>query len=111
MVLRPDEEANLAEVERDRRFRGLVKGAATTAVGVGASLGGSGIASKILPFINEYVPVDLAIKGISKISPQIGDMLKKGQQMGLDVGEGLSFLKDKMESTQQQQQAPDKRNI
>jgi hypothetical protein len=99
MVLRSDEVANLDEEQRDRRFRGLVKGA----VGLGASLGGASISSRILPFINEFVPVDLAIKGISKISPEIGEMLKQGQKMGFDVEEGLQFVKNKIENQPQDQ--------
>jgi len=129
MSLRPDELANLSEQERDRKLRGMYKGAAGTvaglgtAAGLGASLGAVGMSSKILPFLSEYIPIDLAIKGISKVSPKIGNILKKGQQLGLDVKEGLDFVKGRMEQQSQPQQEPqqetepsqqpepDKRNI
>jgi len=96
MVLRSDEAANEAEIERDQRFRSNVgKGIGTAAALGGATVSGA-LASKVLPFLNKYIPQDLAIKGISKVSPRLGDFLKKGQSMGLNVEEGLNFIKDKL---------------
>lgn len=114
MVLRPDEEANLSEIERDENIRSTLKKGASTALGLAAGttgLGviGGGIASKIMPFLNQYIPTDLAMKGISKISPKLGDLLKKGQSMGLDLQEGLNFIKDKISGGEET--AKENRNI
>src|SRR3954469_25048992 len=103
MVLRSDEEANEAEIERDERFRGNVN---KTAIGGSllATGAGTALASKIMPFLNKYIPVDLAIKGISKVSPKIGGFLKKGQSMGLNVEEGLNFIKEKISDEKTKEQ-------
>jgi hypothetical protein len=111
MVLRSDEIANEAEIERDQKFRNNVgKGIATASTLVGAGMS-AGLGNKIAPFLSKYIPADLAIKGISKVSPSTGDFLKRGQKMGLNVEEGLSFLKEKLSSSEKQQQAKENRNI
>jgi hypothetical protein len=48
--------------------------------------------------LSDLIPTELAVKGISKISPKLGEMLNEGMASGLDIKEGLSFLKDKMQS-------------
>ncbi len=97
MVLRSDEEANQAEIGRDERFRSNVGKGVATAVSLGGAALSSPIVSKILPFLNQYIPAGLAMKGINKISPKLGSFLKQGQDMGLNVEDGLTFLKDKIE--------------
>lgn len=89
---RPDEMAARSEIERassrDRNIKTGLKSAAT------AGLAGAGIASKIAPFLSEYLPLDLAIKGISKVSPKLGEFLNKGKALGLNVKDGLDFIKE-----------------
>jgi len=94
--LRPDEQALISENERSRSTNKLVKKGVNTAIGAGTAAAGfgTGIASRILPFLNEFIPADLAMKGINKISPQLGSFLKKGMEKGLDLNEGLNFIKD-----------------
>jgi hypothetical protein len=46
----------------------------------------------------------MAIKGISKLSPQLGDFLKRGESMGLNVEEGLGFLRGKVNASATAQQ-------
>lgn len=96
MVLRSDESANQAEVDRDQRFRRNVGKGIATASSFATAAAASPLASKIMPFINQYIPPGLAMQGISKVSPKLGSFLKKGQEMGLDVEEGLNFIKDKI---------------
>lgn len=99
MVLRPDEEANQAEIQRDRDFRSnvgssLKSGAkALGAAAVGGAAYASPLASRIMPFLSQYVPSEMSVKGISKISPMVGDFLKRGQNMGLPIEEGLDYLR------------------
>lgn len=112
MVLRSDEEANQAEVERDKRFRSNVgKAAVTTATGLGAAAGAGSLASKVMPFLNQYIPSALAVKGINKISPKLGSFLKKGQEMGLNIEEGLNFIKEKFGRENPKEPAKENRNI
>lgn len=113
--LRPDEQSTNAEIERaqgrDRNIKMGLKTAATvgTAIaGVPAIAVGSKIASKVLPFLSEYIPADLAMKGINKVSPKLGEFLQKGLSKGLNLKEGLSFIKDNLS---QPEQPKEQRNI
>lgn len=104
--MRPDEEANRDEIERDKRFRSnVVKGAGTV-----ATLGAGAAATRILPFLSEFIPTDLAMKGLNKVSPKVADFLKRGQSMGLDVKEGLQYVKDSIQP-KQEQSAKQNKNI
>jgi hypothetical protein len=109
MVLRSDEMANEAEVGRDKKFRSNVGKGVATAASLGAGALG-GLSSKILPFLNQYIPAGLAMQGISKVAPKLGTFLQKGQEMGLDVQQGLDFLKDKL-SPKEGSDSKEKRNI
>jgi hypothetical protein len=112
--LRSDEQAMRSEIERSRKRdemlkKGVKTGAALATGTIGAS---AGLASKIGPFLNSYVPLDLAMKGINKVAPRIGEFLKKGQSLGLDVKEGLDFVKNSIESSESQgQKAKETRNV
>jgi hypothetical protein len=97
MVLRSDEKVNESEAERDKNFRGNVKKGIGIAASVGAAAVGGPLAARVLPFLSEYIPAALAMKGINKISPKLGSFLQKGQEMGLDIKDGLDFIKEKME--------------
>ena len=67
MVLRSDEVANQAEVERDQRFRGNVAKGITSAGSLATAAVGGGLAARVLPFLNQYIPPGLAMKGINKV--------------------------------------------
>lgn len=49
---------------------------------------------KIVPFLNEHIPEDLAVKGLNKISPKLGGFLKKGIASGLPIASGLEFIRN-----------------
>lgn len=96
MTLRPDEEAALAEQGRNRKFESSLKSGAKLAGNAALTASGVGLSARLLPLLSEHIPLDLAMKGINKISPKIGAFLEKGASMGLNVEEGLQFLKDKL---------------
>jgi len=75
---------------------------------IGKGLIGAAAASRIVPFLSEHIPLDLAVKGISKISPKLGSFLQSGMDKGLDAKSGLSFIKDNFNKTKS---APDQRSI
>src|SRR5690606_27067434 len=63
---------------------------------------------------SSQIPQALAIQGISKISPKIGNFLKRGQDQGLNVQDGLNFIKEQILSSQEQPdqaQQPSSKNI
>jgi hypothetical protein len=107
--LRPDERAAESEIERSTNLSNTITKGVGALAGIGTAAVGAKISSKILPFLNQYIPTDLAVKGISKLSPKLGEFLKQGQSMGLDVKEGLNFIKDKMKSSEEP--AKENRNI
>jgi hypothetical protein len=112
---RPDEIATQSEIESNRRFDQKSKGLVKKAVGLGVGATGAGLASKLMPFLSEYIPVDLALKGISKVSPRTGEFLKKGMEKGLSIKDGFDYLKQnlqqKPDKKSEQQPAKDQRNI
>lgn len=106
MSYRPDELSSMAESEREKKFQSNVSKGVKTAIGIGTSLTGVGLGARIAPFLSELIPADIALKGISKISPKIGNFLQKGMQAGLNVKDGLNFIKDKLESKDQPKSQP-----
>lgn len=106
--MRPDEEAAQTHIEQDEKFRSGIKRGVGTAFGLGAAGASTAIGSKIMPFLSQYVPADLAMKGINKVAPSIGNFLKRGQSMGLDIEEGLQFVRD---SFSPKENAKDNKNI
>ncbi len=100
--MRPDEEANRAEIERDQRFRSNV----AKGVGTAATLGAGAATARIMPFLSKFIPVDLAMKGLTKVSPKIADFLKRGQSMGLNVEEGIQYIRDSI-SPKEEKKSPE----
>jgi len=86
--------------ESDERIKGGLRTAgklALTAAGTTALSGGAALSAKIAPFLSEYITPELALKGISKVSPKFGDALKRGMEGGLSLESGLDFIKQSME--------------
>lgn len=112
--MRSDERANQAEIERDHDFRGNVESVAKTAGTLAATAAtvasGGPIAARIAPFLSHYIPAELAMKGISRVAPKVGDFLKKGQSMGLDLEQGLEYVKEQFVG-KEAKHATDDRNI
>jgi hypothetical protein len=106
--MRPDEQAAYSEIERAQgRDRMLKRGLNTVGTfGVGGL--GAGLSSKIMPFLNQYITPDLAMKGINKVSPKLGEFIKKGLSKGLNLKDGLEFIKQNIQSAEQPKQ---KKNV
>ena len=54
------------------------------------------LTSRILPLLNEYIPEEMALRGISKISPKMGSFLQNGLAAGLPLSAGLNFIREKL---------------
>lgn len=106
-MMRPDEQANQSDIQRDQRMRQNV----SKGIGTAASLVGAGAGARIIPFLSEHIPTDLAMKGLQKVSPKIADILKRGQNAGLDIKQGMEFIKSKLSPGQPTQAASDNRNL
>jgi len=118
MISRPDENVTQSEIEKSKERTGNIRkgietvGALATGGGaLGAAVKGGKSISKILPFLSEYIPEDLAYKGINKVMPGVGTFLKDGMKQGLSLKSGLDFIKEQFSQSQQKEQAKKKGNI
>ncbi len=96
MNLRPDEIANQSRMQKAFEQNRALKKTGTTALSIAASIGGGVLGSRILPFLNEFIPAETAIKGISQVSPKLGKFLQNGMNQGLSLRDGLDFIKNKI---------------
>lgn len=72
---------------------------------------GSGL-KRILPFLNDFVPDELAEKGLAKVDPRFGKFFKASQKEGYDIGEIREFIKEKLSGAEQQNEpAKENRNV
>ena len=82
-----------------------------TAGAAGAALGASSFApmlARAAPFLSQYIPENLAIQGLSKISPQFGKFVKSAMNSGYDFGEIKNFIGEQITDSQK---AQENRNI
>lgn len=96
--MRPDEAylEGIRKQQQEDSSPGVVSSLTSLAKGAVGSFAGLGTVAALSPWLNEYLPIDLAIKGISHVSPKLGSFLKKGQKFGLDVKEGIDFIRNKV---------------
>jgi hypothetical protein len=97
MTLRPDEQASVSAIyDAEQRSQKMNKGLKTVAkAGIGA------LTARVAPFLSSYITPEVAIKGISKVSPQLGNFLQRGLSKGLDVKEGLGYIKNALGNSQE----------
>lgn len=107
-TLRPDEIASHSRIEKTKQEdRNLKTGAKTL-----AGITGAGLGSRIAPFLSELIPIDLAIKGINKISPKLGEALNEGMKKGLNIKDGLNFVRENLMGQSEKKEPPkENRNI
>jgi len=109
--LRPDERVTKGEIEAAQERSGALKSTIGAVGTLGAGALGSKAISKVLPFLSEYIPEDLAYKGINKVMPGLGTFLKSGMKQGLTLKSGLDFLRGEVEQKTKQEPAKENRNI
>lgn len=74
-----------------------LKTAAPIALSAASATAGGLAFKKVLPFLSEYIPQDLAIKGLSKIDPRFGKFINTALGAGKSFGEIRDFIKEKAE--------------
>ncbi len=85
---------------------------AKKAIGVGAALGASSFApmlARAAPLLSQYIPENIAIKGLSKISPKFGKFVKESMDNGFDFKKVKDFIGQQVNESQEN--AKDQRNI
>lgn len=105
--MQPYQEAAQRERHRGENAIGLIKGGAQAAMGFGLANASSRLLSRAIPLLSEYVPEDLAIKGISKINQKLGNFVKSAYSEGYDRDEIKGFIENKL----QKGQAKEGRNL
>lgn len=63
---------------------------------------------KAAPFLSEYIPENLALKGLSKISPGFGKFISGAIGSGYDFSEIKDFIGDQINESQKDQALPEK---
>jgi|SRR5579863_5119183 len=96
--------------EMKRQSEGPKRFAQTaTKIGIGAAATAfSPLLSRAAPFLSQYIPEDLAIKGLSKISPSFGKFIQSARDKGYDFQEVKDFIGEQIN---QSQSAKESRNI
>jgi hypothetical protein len=90
----------------------VASGAAAYAGGSLASKAfGSGIASRITPFLNKHIPEDIAMKGLKKIDPKIHDFANLAKEYGNSFDTIRGFLEDKITSEDSKKSSSGDKNI
>ena len=110
--LRPDELATQSEIKKSMGRTSDIRSGLEAISSFGGVTLGAQAASKVLPFINQYIPKDLALKGINKVMPSLGKFLQNGVSQGLSLQSGLDFLKDEFSKESSKKENPkEQRNI
>ena len=99
MKLRPDEIAAEENIKKNNRSDERLKSGLKTAGSLAVTGASAGMGAKLMPFLSSYIPMDLALKGINKLSPVTGKFLRKGMKSGLDLKDGLNYLKESIEGS------------
>lgn len=73
----------------------MAKNIATTIAGGAGVAGGGALLKRVLPFLSSFIPQDMAIKGIKKIHPKMGEFIESSMNQGHQFDELSNFIKEK----------------
>jgi len=99
-------------VEEMKRQNEGPKRFAKTVASVGTAAGAASFApvlARAAPFLSQYIPEDLAVKGLSKISPKFGNFIKSAIDSGYDINQVKDFIGQQV--TESQTAAKDDRSV
>jgi len=111
--MQPYQEASEEIRRAGDRPANLIKKGASLGLHAASAYAGGATASKILPFLSNYIPQSLAIKGLSKIDSRWGKFITAALDEGYDFDEVKDFIKKKAEGKKEepQEQPKENRNI
>ena len=70
---------------------------ASVAASLGAASAGASVLGKALPFLNKYIPRNLAVQGLNKIDPRFGKFIDEIEQNGYSFEDAREYIKSKLE--------------
>lgn len=112
--MQPWQEANEEIVGQGARAADFAKNAAYTGLSAASAFAGGGLISRVLPFLNKYIPENLVRKGLQKASPGLGKFVDTALGNGKSIDEVKNFIRQKIDSSEMSEgksTAKSKRNI
>ena len=95
--MQPYQKASEEIIRQQSEPSRLVKTAAKTALG----LAGGGVAvRRIAPFLSQYIPEDIFVKGLSKIDPRLGKFIRSAMEQGHSVDDVKNFMGEKVQESE-----------
>lgn len=88
--------------KKDKETSDFVKKGVKTAANIGFSVATGTLLSRAIPLLNKYVPVDLAIKGLSKLDKRFGKFFKGMQDMGSSAEDSINFVREKLQTNKEE---------
>lgn len=85
-----------------------LKTAASIGTSVASAYAGGATLSRVLPFLSNYIPQNIATKGLEKIDPRFGKFINTALSAGKSFDEIKDFIKDKAQGAEEPK---DNRNI
>ena len=96
-----------ASVEMKRQAEAPGKALKEVGLTAASLAGGGAILSRVLPFLHASIPADLAIKGISKVSPGLGKFIQGAVSSGYTASNAMDYLKDKLSNKDEEERVQD----
>jgi len=107
-------EGTVAEMKRQSEGpKRLAKTVANIGLAAGTAAGAASFApilARAAPFLSQYIPEGLAIKGLTKINPKLGAFIKSAIDSGYDFQQVKDFIGQQITGAQGQP-AKDNRNV
>ena len=109
--MQPYQKASQAIQEQSKEPARIIGNAARTGASLAGFASGGAILKRILPFLSEHIPSDLAAKGIGKVDPRLGKFITGALGNGSTMQQALQFIKEKAENSQDQKKENPKQNL
>lgn len=101
--MEPYQEASEKIKEKFEQPGRFIKKAGSLGLGLAAGTAVSPIVARMIPFLNDLIPADLAIKGLTKINPKFGEFIDKSLKNGFSFDEIKDFLGQQAEKVEKNQ--------
>jgi hypothetical protein len=107
--MQPYQKASEQIQDQAEQYKRMGTKAAITAGSLASS---AALGAKVLPFLSNFIPRDIAMKGISKVSPALGGFVNKAIGTGHSEEDVMDFVKNKIVGAEQSNEpAKDERNV
>lgn len=92
-VERESAEREIEEAERPKKIAKNALSIGASAIGIGSLGIGKDMIKRLLPFLNQSLPEEIAVKGISKINGKFGKFIEEGIKKGLPASGAIDYLR------------------